>query len=116
MNPAARSTSAVADQVNWGKDGPMFTRRHTFLRPGNLRRNIPRARLVVEALEDRYVLSTLLVTSALDDDSTGTLRDVVNTAVAGDVINFSSALNGATITLTQGEINVAKDLTIQGTG
>jgi hypothetical protein len=100
----------------------MFTRWLSSLPHGRSRRNAPRhsrqwvARLAVEALEDRYVPSTLTVTSALDDSSTGTLRDVVNTASAGDVINFDPSLNGQTITLTQGEINIAKDLTIQGPG
>ncbi|MBI1918423.1 MAG: FG-GAP repeat protein [Planctomycetes bacterium] len=100
----------------------MFTR---WLRPlpsGRSRRNAPAhprqrvARLVVEALEDRYVPSTLTVTSALDDGSAGTLRAVVNAAAAGDVITFDPLLNGQTITLTQGEINIAEDLTVQGPG
>src|SRR5437764_12215247 len=92
-----------------GKDGPMFTRWLSSLPDGRSRRNAQRARLAVEALEDRYVPSTLTVTSALDDDSVGTLRAVVTDAEAGDVITFDPLLNEQTITLTQGEIDIAKD-------
>src|SRR5262249_33430675 len=55
-------------------------------------------------------------TSVLDDGSAGTLRAQVNTAAAGDVITFDPSLNGQTITLTQGQIAINKDLTIQGPG
>jgi predicted outer membrane repeat protein len=67
---------------------------------------------VVE-LEDRVVLSTLLVTSAADS-GTGTLRARVGAAHSGDTIEFSSSLMGQTITLTSGEIVIPKNLTING--
>src|SRR5947207_503436 len=94
----------------------MFTRWLGPLPDGRSRRNTQRARLAVEALEDRYVPSTLTVTSVLDDGSTGTLRAVLSTAAQGDVITFAPTLNGQTITLTQGQLTIAQDLTIQGPG
>ena len=48
-----------------------------------------RARPTLEALEDRYVLSTLLVTSNADDiTQKGTLRYEVAHAASGDTIDF----------------------------
>jgi hypothetical protein len=94
----------------------MFTRWLGPLPDGRSRRNARRTRLAVEILEDRCVPSTLTVTSVLDDGSAGTLRAVVSTASTGDVITFDPTLNGQTITLTQGEINITQDLTIQGPG
>ncbi|HKB39734.1 MAG TPA: hypothetical protein VKD72_25080, partial [Gemmataceae bacterium] len=94
----------------------MFTRWLSPLPDGRSRRNAQRVQLTVEVLEDRYVPSTLTVTSALDDGSAGTLRAQVAAAAAGDVIVFDPSLNGQTITLTQGEINIAQDLVIQGPG
>jgi fibronectin-binding autotransporter adhesin len=94
----------------------MFTRRLSRLPDGRSRRNTQRTRLTVEALEDRYVPSTLTVTSALDDGSAGTLRAQIAAAAPGDVLVFDPSLNGQTITLTQGEIDIAKSLTIQGPG
>src|SRR5262249_24201973 len=106
----------VADQINRGKDSPMFTRWLSPLPHGRSRRNAQRVQLTVDVLEDRYVPSPLTVASALDDGSAGTLRAQVAAAAAGDVIVFDPSLNGQTITLTQGEINIAQDLVIQGPG
>jgi uncharacterized delta-60 repeat protein len=58
------------------------------------------------------VPSTLLVTNNLDDGSAGSLRSAViqaNADAAGglsDTINFDSSLAGATITLTQGQLEL----------
>src|SRR6266508_4580725 len=94
----------------------MFTRWLSPLPDGRSRRNTQRTRLTVESLEDRYVPSTLTVTSALDDGSAGTLRAQIAAAAPGDVVVFDPSLNGQTITLSQGEIDIAKDLTLQGPG
>jgi hypothetical protein len=78
----------------------------------------PRPRFVpqLEPLEDRTVLSTLTVTSAADDGSAGTLRAVVASANAGDTIKFATKLKGDTITLTQGQLAITKNLAIEGLG
>ncbi|MBQ8285284.1 MAG: fibronectin type III domain-containing protein, partial [Thermoguttaceae bacterium] len=55
---------------------------------------------------------TWFVTSNLDDGGEGTLRKIIEKAQAGDTIKFDPSLKGATITLTQGEIAIDKDLTI----
>lgn len=66
--------------------------------------------------------ATLPVTSCLDDDDPGTLRNVVAVAAEGDVVDLS-ALTCSTITLTQGPIDTSVlgehhlyDLTVQGPG
>jgi hypothetical protein len=60
------------------------------------------------------VLSTLTVTSPLDDGSVGTLRSQIAAASSGDTIDFDSNLAGATITLnsTFGELLIDKSLNI----
>jgi hypothetical protein len=70
----------------------------------------------LEVLEDRTVLSTLTVTSSLDDSSSGTLRAVIASAGPGDTIGFAKRLEGDIITLTQGQLPISTDLTIQGPG
>jgi predicted outer membrane repeat protein len=74
----------------------------------------PRFRPRLEALEDRWLPSTLTVTSPLDDGSSGTLRATIAAAASGDTIAFDSSLNGQTITLNGNELLINKSLTIQG--
>ena len=76
---------------------------------GRLRRAVPR----LEALEDRWVPATLLVTSPLDDGSQGTLRYDIAHAQSGDTIEMSPTLTSP-IVLTQGELYLKKNLTIEG--
>jgi hypothetical protein len=70
----------------------------------------------LETLEDRTVLSTLTVTSAADDGSSGTLRAVIASASSGDTIAFDPSLKGQTITLASGELAITKNLDIEGPG
>jgi hypothetical protein len=70
----------------------------------------------IEALEDRTVPSTLTVTSAADDGSSGTLRSVLAAAKNGDTIVFDAALDGQSITLTQGQLTISQTVTISGPG
>jgi hypothetical protein len=58
--------------------------------------------------------ATLTVTSNLDS-GTGSLRDTVAAASAGDTIDFQSGLAGP-ITLTSGQISITQALTISGPG
>ena len=70
--------------------------------------------------------ATLLSTSAAfadtitvintNDSGPGSLRQAFFDANDGDTINFDSSLNGQRITLTSGELNVDKDVTISGPG
>lgn len=82
-------------------------------------------RLTLEGLEDRLTPSTLTVTSAADDGSAGTLRAALATANTdaahgiSDTINFAQNLVGATIVLTQGQLElsgVGGKITIDGSG
>ena len=61
-----------------------------------------RARPVLEALEDRTLPSTLIVTSNLDTGvaGDGSLRGQIAAASSSDTINFDPSLAGQTITLT----------------
>lgn len=78
------------------------------------RPSAPHWRPRVEALEDRALLSTIPVTSSLDDVSQrGTLRYAVAHAGDGDTILLTGAVAQAGITLTQGELILAQqNLTI----
>jgi hypothetical protein len=87
-----------------------LSRRH---RPGTKRP--ARARPVLELLEDRTVLSTLIVLNNFDSGA-GSLRDTIKVASSGDTILFDSSLIGQTITLTSGELEITKSLDIEGLG
>jgi hypothetical protein len=69
----------------------------------------------LEALEDRWVLSTLTVTNNVDSGA-GSLRAEIAADKSGDTIVFAPSLDGKTITLTRGELDITKNLTIQGPG
>jgi hypothetical protein len=57
-----------------------------------------------------------IVVTNTNDSGPGSLRDALAVANDGDTINFDSSLKGQTITLTSGELNVDKDVTISGPG
>jgi hypothetical protein len=71
-------------------------------------------------LEARDCPSTLTVTNNLDTGARGdgSLRGEIAAANSGDTIAFASSLKGQTITLsaTNGELQIARNLTIQGPG
>jgi predicted outer membrane repeat protein len=70
----------------------------------------------LEALEGRDVPSTLTVTNNLDSGP-GSLRGEIAAAKNKDTIVFDpSSLKGQTITLTSGQLEISKSLTIQGLG
>src|SRR5947209_1593827 len=54
------------------------------------------------------------VVTNIDDNGIGSLRSAVSNAVGGDGISFGGSLSGQTILLTNGEIVLDKDLTIDG--
>jgi len=81
----------------WWGNSARDRRRRTRRTPA-LKRNAWR----LDVLEDRTLLSTLLVKSAADDGSAGTLRAVLAAVKSGDTIQFAPALDGHTITLTRG--------------
>jgi uncharacterized protein (TIGR03118 family) len=71
--------------------------------------------LVLEALEDRTLPSTLTVLNN-HDNGAGSLRAVLADAHAGDTVRFDHHLSGQTITLTSGELVIDKSLEIDGLG
>ena len=93
---------------------PARRRRYT---PAGCPRPAP-VRPRLEALEDRWVPSTLTVTNALDTGAAGdgSLRGEIAAAQSGDVINFASSLAGQTITLANGELPITRSLDIEGPG
>jgi predicted outer membrane repeat protein len=78
-------------------------------------RKRPTFRPALEALEERWVLSTLTVLNT-HDSGAGSLRADIAAAHSGDTINFAPSLDGQTITLTKGELLINKNLTIAGPG
>ncbi len=58
-------------------------------------------------------MTTITVTSAADS-GVGSLRAAIAQAQGGDTIQFDSSLANQTITLTSGQLEVDKDLTIDG--
>ncbi len=77
--------------------------------------NTPRFLLtlaVLTAAGSAQSLTAGIVTTTADS-GTGSLRAAISTAGNGEVITFALALNGATITLTSGELSIAgRQLTI----
>ncbi len=61
------------------------------------------------------VLATIAVTNT-NDSGTGSLRQAIANAAAGDTIAFASNLANQTITLTTGQLTINKNLTIDGGG
>jgi hypothetical protein len=87
------------------------------------KRQRPRFRPCVEALEERYLLSgNYLVNSSADTNTgtgnTGTLRYCISQAdnSGGGTVTFSSSLSGGTVSLTQGQLNISANMTITGLG
>ena len=71
----------------------------------------------LENLEDRWVPSTLMVTRSIDDVSQhGTLRWAVANAQDGDTILLTNVVKNTGITLTQGELVLGQDVTIEAKG
>ena len=68
----------------------------------------------IEALEDRWLPSTLTVLNNLNSGA-GSLRAEIAAAASGDTIVFDKSLVGQTITLA-GELSVNKSLDIEGLG
>ena len=66
-----------------------------------------------DALEGRTLLSTVTNTN---DSGPGSLRQAITNAANGAVIKFSPKLDGDTITLTSGELDISKNITIEGPG
>jgi hypothetical protein len=83
-------------------------------RPASPRKR-PTFRPTLEALEERWVLSTLTVLNT-NDSGAGSLRADIAAAGRNDTIVFAPSLDGQTITLTSGELLINKNLTITGPG
>ena len=94
----------------WGESAR--DRRCRARRKPALQRHISR----LDVLEDRTLLSTLLVKSAADDGSAGTLRLCWPRPRTATRSSSPSALDGQTITLTQGQLVVNQSVTIDGPG
>jgi hypothetical protein len=83
--------------------GRPYTRRTPARKPTR------RFRPQLEALEDRWLPSTLTVLNNYDS-GTGSLRAEIAAANLGDTINFAPSLNGQTINLTSGQLVINKNL------
>jgi hypothetical protein len=72
-------------------------------------------RPTLEALEKRWMLTTLTVLNNHDSGS-GSLRDAIASAKSGDTIDFAPSLNGQTIALTSNELAIKNSVDIEGPG
>ena len=78
--------------------------------PGNYVTEYPEyENLMISGLTPDVVTNT-------NDDGCGSLRAQIANAASGSTITFNSSLMNQTITLTSGEIDINKNLTIQGPG
>jgi hypothetical protein len=75
----------------------------------------PTFRPTLQALEDRWLPSTLTVLNNLDSGA-GSLRAAIAASKPNGTIIFNPSLNGQTITLTSGELIISNSLTIAGPG
>ena len=64
-------------------------------------------------MEDRTLLSGLTVTNNRDSGP-GSLRDAITRAAPGERIDFAPSLDGQTIRLTSGELDISTSLDIEG--
>ncbi|MGE5170198.1 MAG: choice-of-anchor Q domain-containing protein [Rudaea sp.] len=80
-----------------------------FLHFGTLAWACALSLFALSSLADAQVTTTA-------DAGVGSLRSVIAAAAPGATITFDPSLYGSTITLTSGEIAIAKTLTIQGPG
>ena len=85
----------------------------TSARPGTRATRRRPSGLHLEILEDRLTPSSLTVTTSADSGP-GSLRDAIALAASGDTIHF--AKNVHVITLTGTELDISKNLDIEGTG
>src|SRR5438445_5202771 len=67
------------------------------------------------ALSPRSALATTRTVTNLNDAGAGSLRDTIAASIGGDIVTFAPGLAGA-ISLTTGELTIARDLTIIGPG
>lgn len=91
-----------------------FNTKKTLCRLPRNKTNKVRRKLSCESLEDRRVLAIFTVTSTADAGP-GSLRQAIldsNAAAGADTINFAAAVQGATISLTSGQLTVTDDLLI----
>jgi hypothetical protein len=116
---------ALVTQISRTKAIPMLaqvrreSRSSTLTRRGSTRRRPPPAsRLCLEAMERRWLLSTLSVLN-FHDSGPGSLRGAItaaNTAPGADLIRFAPAARNGTIALTGGQLSITDDLVIDGPG
>jgi hypothetical protein len=74
-----------------------------------------RFRPLIDTLEARALLSGVETVTNTTDSGPGSLRNAINNATSGEIINFARSAFG-TITLTSGPLVVASSLTIDGPG
>src|SRR5215472_7882929 len=80
-------------------------------------RSAPKWRFLprLDRMEDRTLLSTVTVLNN-HDSGPGSLRAAIAAASSGQTINFAPSLDGQTITLTSGELDITRSLDIEGPG
>src|SRR5262249_7205674 len=77
-------------------------------------RRRPSSRPSLEALEERWLPSTLTVLTTADSGP-GSLRAEIAAAKSGDTVVFAPSLGGQTITLAS-QVSIGKNLDVEGPG
>jgi hypothetical protein len=97
---------------SWFRKPTLAQHRHSSQR----RRPRSRCRPSLEILENRWLPSTLTVTTSVDEvdpnDGVLSLREVIAAAKSGDKITFADGVFGSELTL--GQLMINKSLTIEG--
>src|SRR5437016_1716591 len=132
------SVAALLRLVQRNSEGKRFRpaqRHRACLRPGGRQSFVPR----LEVLEDRWAPAVLTVNTLADEtaaDNTLSLREAISVVNSGstaglssaeqaqvsgtlgqnDTIQFAASLAGGTITLTNGQLTITRDVTIAGLG
>jgi hypothetical protein len=60
------------------------------------------------------IMSNIITVTSIADSGSGSLREAIATAQAGDTIQFDSSLANQTISLTSGQLNINKNLIVDG--
>jgi CSLREA domain-containing protein len=97
---------------SWFRKPTLAQHRHRAQR----RRPPSRCRPGIEILENRWLPSTLAVTTSVDEvdpnDGVLSLREAIAAAKSGETINFADGVSGSALTL--GQLVINKSLTIEG--
>jgi hypothetical protein len=78
--------------------------------------NVPGNNYPATILSTGEIVGCGSIVTNTNDAGAGSLRDVISCVASGATIAFDASLTGSTITLTSGQIEIDKNITIMGLG